>query len=159
MVGAPTQGTAMLGPLVGAHSGEMGFIADRHQRNAVIGHTLGVIEGQLDLLRWPSSTCPFRRSMICTLVCPSSEVHKVSVWTRALLQCRQRTGIEYTMTLVTQEKELHVLGSAAVTFRTISSQASTLPEVSNMSAPLLLLLPASNCDVMHAAALLGLPSF
>ncbi|EIE25414.1 hypothetical protein COCSUDRAFT_61633 [Coccomyxa subellipsoidea C-169] len=69
-------GTALLGPLVGAHSGEMGFIADKHQRNAVIGHTLGVIEGQLDLLR-------------------------------------QRTGIEYTMTLVTQEKELHVLGSAA----------------------------------------------
>ncbi|KAK9908804.1 hypothetical protein WJX75_003138 [Coccomyxa subellipsoidea] len=96
MVGASAPCAAMLGSLVGAHSGEMGFIADKHQRNAVIGHTLGLIEAQLDALR-------------------------------------QRTGVEYTMTLVTQEREIHVLGSAAVTFRTNSSpHASTIAEVSNM---------------------------
>lgn len=51
MVGASAPCAAMLGSLVGAHSGEMGFIADKHQRNAVIGHTLGLIEAQLDALR------------------------------------------------------------------------------------------------------------
>lgn len=44
------------------------------------------------------------------------------------------------MTLVTQERELHVLGSAAVTMRNRnSSPAGNISEPSNMWGPLLLL--------------------
>lgn len=51
MAGASLPLATMLAPLVGAHSGEVGFIADKHQRNAVIGHTLGLIEAQFEALR------------------------------------------------------------------------------------------------------------
>jgi hypothetical protein len=42
---------------VGARSGETGLIKDKHQRNAVLGHTLGLIEAQLDFLRCVSPHC------------------------------------------------------------------------------------------------------
>ncbi|BDA41982.1 hypothetical protein COCOBI_02-7800 [Coccomyxa sp. Obi] len=99
MSGGSLPVATMLAPLVGAHSGEVGFIADKHQRNAVIGHTVGLIEAQLEALR-------------------------------------ERTGIDYTMTLVTQERDLHVLGSAAVTMRKNMSPAGNIPESSNMPSPL-----------------------
>ena len=44
------------------------------------------------------------------------------------------------MTLVTRERELHVLGSAAVTMRKNSTPANNIPEPSDMWGPLLLLL-------------------
>lgn len=48
---APQLAPPHLPPCVGAHSGETGLIMDKHQRNAVLGHTLGLIEAQLDFLR------------------------------------------------------------------------------------------------------------
>lgn len=56
MAGPSVPVPAMLGPFVGAHSGDMSFITDKHERNAVIGHTVGLIEAQLDALRCSEPT-------------------------------------------------------------------------------------------------------
>ncbi|CAK0744593.1 hypothetical protein CVIRNUC_001560 [Coccomyxa viridis] len=58
---------------------------DAHERNAMIGHTLGAVDALLAALR-------------------------------------RRVGVEYTLTVVTQEREVHVMGSAGARWRPSSEQ-------------------------------------